>query len=408
MLPLLRLGSALLIGVLLVPGLSSAQESREAVLEKQRADKANALKPYEPGKLEKWMLWYEEKRLLDRLAPHDGFYVGYGYNHKVVGSGFGVGAGFRHDLFERRARIDVGGGISFRNYQMLVADFSMPYLANERFEVGGRVVYNHHPQEDYWGLGMDTASENRVSFNADYTDYQARAIARPTGWLEAGARFGRVNGDIGPGHDKRYPSIEEIFTDPQAPGLDAQPDFSYTELFGAIDYRDQPGNARAGGYYSAAWRKYNDLDLNRYGFGAVDLLVQQFVPIWDKKRVFAGQVRFVTTDPDSGQQVPFYFMPTVGGGNSLRSYSDYRFRDQNVLFFNVEYRWEAFSGLDMALFYDRGVAAPTIDDLSLGDAEDGYGIGFRFNTYKSVWMRLDIGLGGNEGVKYYFKFSRSF
>jgi hypothetical protein len=403
-----RPGWALAIGILLLPTLSSAQESREAVLEQQRAEKAKTLKPYEPGKLEKWMLWYEEKNLLERLDPHDGFYVGYGYNHKVTGSGFGVGVGYRHDLFERRARMDVGGGITFKNYQMLFADFSMPYLADERFEVGGRVVYQHHPQEDYWGLGMDTPSENRVSFNADYIDYQARAIARPKPWLETGARVGFVSGDIGPGHDSRYPSIEEIFTDPTAPGLALQPDYRYTELFGAIDYRDYPGNARAGGFYSARWRKYNDLDLDTYSFGEVDLLAQQFFPIWDKKRVFAAQIRFVSTDPDSGQQVPFYFMPTIGGGNSLRSYSDFRFRDQNVLYFNVEYRWEAFSGLDMALFYDRGVAAPTVDDLSFGDAEDGYGIGFRFNTYKSVWMRLDVGFGGKEGVKYYFKFSKAF
>ena len=74
MLRLPRLGWALAIGVLLLPRLSSAQESREAALEQQRADKAKTLKPYEPGKLEKWMLWYEEKNLLERLlaaAPHN-------------------------------------------------------------------------------------------------------------------------------------------------------------------------------------------------------------------------------------------------------------------------------------------------------------------------------------------------
>ena len=408
MLRLPRLGSALVIVLLLHPRLSSAQDSRAAILEKQRADKAAGIKPYEPGKLEKWMLWYEEKRILDRLSPHDGFYVEYGYNNKVVGSGFGVGLGFRHDLFDRRARIDMGAGISYRNYQMMGVDFSLPYLANDRFEVGVRALYNHHPQEDFWGLGMGSVSENRVNFNADYTDVQARAIVRPVRWFEAAVRYGALNGDIGPGTDKRYPSIEEIFPAQDVPGLAVQPDFSYTELSGTVDYRDQPDNARAGGYYSARWRKYNDLDLDLFSTSALDLHALQFFPIFDKKRVLAAQVRFMATDPESGNEVPFYFMPTVGGGNSLRSYSDYRFRDKNVLYLNAEYRWEAFSGLDMALFYDRGVVAPTLDELSLGDAEDGYGIGFRFNTYRSVWMRLDIGFGGNEGVKYYFKFSKAF
>ena len=387
---------------------SFAQETRAAVLEKERAEKAASVRPYEPGKLEKWMLWYEEHRILERLSPHDGVYVEYGYNDKVVGSGFGVGTGFRHDLFDRRARIDLGAGITYRNYQMVRADFSLPYLADERFELGARILYQHHPQEDFWGLGMNTIADNRVSYNADFVDVQGRAVARPVDWFQGGVRLGRLSPEIGRGKDKRHPSIEERFSDFEAPGLVDQPAFTYTELFGTVDYRDQPGNARAGGFYSLRWRKYNDADLDRYGFDEVDLHAQQFFPIFDKKRVFAVQARLISTNPGTGHQVPFYLKPTVGGSNSLRSYSDYRFRDDKVLFFNAEYRWEAFSGLDMALFYDRGIAAPDFDSLSLADAEDAYGIGLRFNTYKSVWMRLDIGFGGTEGIKYFFKFSKAF
>ena len=405
-----RVGSLLALAACLIlqPKPSSAQDTRAALLEKQRAEKAASVRPYKPGRLEKWMLWYEEHGFPERLSPHDGFYAGYGYDHKVVGSGFGVGGGFRHDLFDRRARIDLGAGISFRNYQMLTADFSLPYLLDERLEVGTHVVYQHHPQEDYWGLGMDTPPENRVSYTVDYTDFQGRVIARPVDWFHGGVRFGRLTGEVGPGKDKRYPSIEELFADPTAPGLAQQPDFTYAELFAAADYRDQPGNARAGGYYAVRWRTYTDLDFDRYSFGLVDLHVQQFFPIFDKKRVFAVQGRLITTDPATDHEVPFYFKPTVGGSTSLRSFGDYRFRDDSALYFNAEYRWEAFSGLDMALFYDRGMVAPDFESLSLSDAEDAYGIGFRFNTYKAVFMRLDIGFGGTEGVKYFFKFSRAF
>jgi hypothetical protein len=384
------------------------QDTREDLLEKQRAQKATSLEEYQPGKLEEWMLWYEEANLKPRFTPHNGFYLQYGFRWKPVGSGFGLGAGYRHDLFDRRARIDVGGGITYRNYQMLQADFSLPYLADDRFEVGVRTVYNHNPQDDFYGLGSASVADNRVSFRANYLDLQGRAIARPRRWAQAGVRYGRMNAAIGPGTDSRFPSIEERFSDTNAPGLQSQPDFSYGEVFGAMDYRDHPGNARAGGYYAVRLRKYNDLDLNRYNFREVDLLGQQFFPIFDKKRVFALQAHLISTDPDTGDQVPFYFMPTVGGGNSLRSYNDYRFRDNNALYLNVEYRWEAFSGLDMALFYDRGTVAPTLGDLSLSEAEDAYGIGFRFNTYKAVWLRFDLGFGGREGIRYFFKFSKAF
>lgn len=389
-------------------GMASAQDTRTALLEQQRAAKASSLQPYKPGKLEKGMLWYEEHDLLTRIAPHNGFYAQYGYDFKAVGSGIGFGSGYRHDLFDRRARIDIGGGITFRNYQMLKADFSLPYLADERLEIGARAVYQHHPQEDYWGLGPDSLKDDRVSFTADYTDVQARAIARPVRWFEAGARFGRLASELDRGTDSRYPSIEELFSDSTAPGLLDQPDFTYAEILGAIDYRDQPDNARDGGYYALTWRKYNDADFDRYGFREVDAHVQQFFQIFDKKRVIAVQARLLSATPDEGQDVPFYLQPTVGGSTSLRSYRDYRFRDNHVLYFNAEYRWEAFSGLDMALFSDWGTVAPELEELSGSNLKNGYGIGFRFNTYKAVWLRIDIGLGGDEGTRYFFKFSKVF
>jgi Omp85 superfamily domain len=404
-----RVGAVLIV-LSLVSSPAVAQETREATLEQQRAEKAQTLHPYRPGKLEKWMLWFEDVDPIRKLAPHDGFYLQYGFRWKPVGGGVGVGGGWRHDLFNRNARLVLGAGISTRNYQMLMADFSLPYLVSNKVEVGGLVLYRHNPQEDYWGLGQNSLEDDRVSFKVDYHNFEGRAIVRPVPWLEAGTRIGRLDGTIGHGTDGRFPSIEERFTDATAPGLDAQPDYSYAEVFGAVDYRDQDDNARQGGFYSLSWREYSDLDFDRYSFRLVDLLLQQFFPIFDKKRVFAVQARLqsAATDNGAGQQVPFYFKPTMGGSTSHRGFNDYRFRDDAVTYFNAEYRWEAFSGLDMALFSDWGTVAPNIGRLKLSQLQNAYGVGFRFNTYRTVLFRVDIGFGGGEGVKYFFKFSKAF
>jgi hypothetical protein len=404
-----RVGAVLIV-LSLVSSPAVAQETREATLEQQRAEKAQTLHPYRPGKLEKWMLWFEDVDPIRKLAPHDGFYLQYGFRWKPVGGGVGVGGGWRHDLFNRNARLVLGAGISTRNYQMLMADFSLPYLVSNKVELGGLVLYRHNPQEDYWGLGQNSLEDDRVSFKVDYHNFEGRAIVRPVPWLEAGTRIGRLDGTIGHGTDGRFPSIEERFTDATAPGLAAQPDYSYAEVFGAVDYRDQDDNARQGGFYSLSWREYSDLDFDRYSFRLVDLLLQQFFPIFDKKRVFAVQARLqsAATDNGAGQQVPFYFKPTMGGSTSHRGFNDYRFRDDAVTYFNAEYRWEAFSGLDMALFSDWGTVAPNIGRLKLSQLQNAYGVGFRFNTYRTVLFRVDIGFGGGEGVKYFFKFSKAF
>ena len=384
------------------------QETRAAQLERERAEKAKRLEPYEPSRLETLVIRAEEGRLRRLISPHNGFFVKYGYTHKPVGSGLGFGAGWRHDLFDRNARVVLEGGASFRQYQMLRADFSLPRLVHEHLELGVEGVYRRQPQEDFYGLGLVTPRDSRVNYLFEGREVEGRAIVRPRSWIQLGARLGHINPTLGRGRDERFPSIEAFFNDATAPGLGAQPDYRYATAFAEVDTRDSRGNARSGGHYTIAWTKHADLDLDRYGFRTVDAHARHFVPIFDKKRVFAFQAMLVSTAPDAGQEVPFYFQPTLGGGHTLRSVADYRFRDRSVFGFNVEYRWEAFSALDMALFTDFGTVAPRVSDLDLGDLKRGYGIGFRFNTSDAVLFRADIATGAGEGIRYYFKFSNAF
>ena len=50
-------------------------------------------------------------------------------------------------------------------------------------------------------------------------------------------------------------------------------------------------------------------------------------------------------------------MPTLGGNDTLRGFRNYRFRGPHALLLQAEYRWELWSGLDGALFYDAGKVA---------------------------------------------------
>jgi outer membrane translocation and assembly module TamA len=87
---------------------------------------------------------------------------------------------------------------------------------------------------------------------------------------------------------------------------------------------------------------------------------------------------------------------------------DYRFRDRSAFHFNVEYRWEAFSALDMALFTDFGTVAPRVSDLDFGALKRAYGIGLRFNTPSAVFYRVDLATGAGEGWHFHLKFSNAF
>jgi hypothetical protein len=393
---------------LLSPAGVFAQDSRTATLEQQRATKAAQLQPYRPGKIEKALLYVEREDPLGKISPYNGLFVAYGYTRKPVGSGIGASAGYRHDLFDRRARVLVEAGMTLRRYRMVRGDFSLPYLAGDRVELGLEASDWHNPQEDFYGMGPDSLEADRVNFLYDRREVQGRAVLKPIRGLQTGVRYGRLDNSIGSGTDRRFPSLEQRFGDVDAPGLTDPPAYSYTDLFAAADYRDQRGNPRAGGYYGLMWRRHTDRDLDQYSFRLFEADLQQFFPIFDKKRVIALRGRVTTTAADAGQSIPFFLRPTLGGSDSLRSVADYRFRDNNTLSINVEYRWEAFSGLDMALFTDWGKVAPRAGDLDFSDLERAFGIGMRFNTYKSVFLRIDAALVGADAPRLFTKFSKAF
>jgi hemolysin activation/secretion protein len=101
-------------------------------------------------------------------------------------------------------------------------------------------------------------------------------------------------------------------------------------------------------------------------------------------------------------------MPTLGGNDTLRGYREYRFRGPHALLLQGEYRWEIWSGLDGALFYDAGKVANRRGDLDFEDLETDYGIGFRFNTNAGIILRVDAAFGSRDGTHLYIVFGGVF
>ena len=99
--------------------------------------------------------------------------------------------------------------------------------------------------------------------------------------------------------------------------------------------------------------------------------------------------------------MPFFFMPTLGGNDTLRGFREYRFRGPHAILAQAEYRWEIWSGFDGALFYDAGKVADQRSDLNFKDLESDYGFGFRFNTNNGVMFRVDAAFGSKDGNHLY-------
>jgi outer membrane protein assembly factor BamA len=384
-----------------------APVSRHELLRGLREKKAQEIRPAQRTGFENALYEFRDKRVMERFA------AGWNGLHPKVG-GLHTGSGFSSGLEFRKER--VGGGLldirvatllSIKRYQKYDFQISLPRLLNQRLFLDFSATHRNYPQEDFFGLGPRSRKQDRSNFRMEDTSFIGTVGVRWQRWFSTGFRGGIITTNTGPGTDGLYPSIERVFTTANTPGLEIQPDFYQFGAFAQVDYRDEPGNPRSGGNYVLAWNYFGDRNKSLYAFRRHEAEIQQYIPFFNRRRVIAFRARTSLTDTSPGHGVPFYMQQTLGGSEDLRGFREFRFRDRNLVVYNLEYRWEVFSGMDMALFGDAGKVFPDRSDFSLSNLEGAYGIGLRFNQAKAVFLRIDIGRS-REGTRFFFKFGHVF
>jgi outer membrane protein assembly factor BamA len=175
-----------------------------------------------------------------------------------------------------------------------------------------------------------------------------------------------------------------------------------------LNYRQPRGNPRRGGRYTVGYDQYDDRTLDHFSFRRVDADLQQYIPLFSERRVLALRAFSSLSTADEGNRVPFYLQRTLGGPDDLRGFRRFRFRDTNILLLQAEYRWEIFTAMDGAIFYDAGAVAPHREDLSLGELESDYGIGVRFGTVNGIFLRVEGAFGSSGGKHFILRFGNAF
>ncbi len=370
--------------------------TRAEALDAARREREKTVRSTPRPWLERALFYVEDKRVFARLNPPTGFYPAVG--GVTPGSGFGVGLGYRQRSAGGRLSFDTSATRTFRAYQALTAQLVARPVANWPASVALGGTWFDYTQEDFFGLGRHTNNSDRVSFGLTGFDTHTQAEARAPGRLVLRARAGVQRFTVGGGTDTRFASLEERFSDLAAPGMGAPLTLTYINASVGRDSRDQARNTRAGGRYNVTVAAFRDRRGDEFNFNRVDLTAMHVIPIFDKKRGIALHAMASRSDPAGDSRVPFYLMPTVGGPSSLRGLNDFRLRDAAAVTLNAEYRWEAFSGLDLALFVDAGDVGPTWRSIIGSKLRTSWGGGFRFNTNRRVFMRVDIA-GGREGTR---------
>jgi hypothetical protein len=263
------------------------------------------------------------------------------------------------------------------------------------------------PQEDFFGLGIDSNKDLKTSYALKQSVFHVRGGNNPGDMFQLVGRVAYETPRQRPGEDTRIPSIEDVYTPSQAPGLFQDTDFLRTGATFTIDLSDFPLGPRSGGQYIFDVEKFSDRNLNRFSFSQWTVDLRQFVPIVQGARSIAVRLYATGVSPDAGNEVPYYYMPTLGGAYMVRGLANYRFRDRNVVFTNVEYRYQLNAFMTGVAFFDAGTVAPTVSALTSNNLKWDYGFGVRFGFLGATTVRTELSFGA-EGPRIVFKFSDVF
>jgi len=369
------------LGSILFAAPAAGQQTRDEAIAAAQAEKATALRPYVPDQLE---------RRLERVA---GLLTATPTVYTYIGSVFpggqlAVGPGVRK-RYAGTGTFDIHGGWSLKNYKLVDATLGLPELADRRIRITSRAQWIDAPGVAFYGIGPDSPRSDRTRFSYRSTTAGVSGRLQAVRFVAAGA------------------GAEVIDFDTDLNGFHQSPTYTRGQLFAEIDWRQSPGYTTRGGLYRVDWSNYHEHADGLNSFRRIDVEIDQFVPLMRANWVLAFRALASFTDVDDGNAVPYFLLPDLGGGRTLRGYPTWRFRDRQRLLLTGEYRWTAGRFVDMALFLDAGQVAARRGDFSLNALHTGYGIGIRFHTPAATVLRTEIARG-SEGTQLIFAFGPSF
>jgi Omp85 superfamily domain len=390
---------AMLAGVVPVRGQEPEPATRQEAIEQAEAERARALTPQTPEKAEALTARLMSTLQGEGLQFHPFFQSAYS------GGGFTLGAGYGRYVSPFNT-VDVRGSYTIRGYKRIEAEFVAPRLFERRAELSVLGGWREATEVGFYGFGTNTSSDDRANYSFQQPYFITNMTMRPTRrLLTLIGTFEYTRWNQRPGEGSA-PSVETVYTPADLPGLGAKVTYLHTRAAVGLDSRVSTGYARRGGAYGVWAHDYTDPD-DRYGFQEIDYEAIQHLPILRDAWVLSLHALGRTTYLKDGQEIPFFMLPSVGGGSSLRGFSSWRFRDRNSLLLQAEWRIIVNRYLDTAFFYDAGKVASSPRHLDFDGLKKDWGFGARFHSPFATILRVELARS-NEGVAFVFSSSSAF
>jgi outer membrane protein assembly factor BamA len=308
---------------------------------------------------------------------------------------FGFGASgicifnFKNDsLLAPRSSVSLGVAYT-QNKQVL---FYLPYnlfIKNRSYQLYGELDYNKFFY-NFYGVGNDQPKDFVEKYGVEFPRLRVTALKKLAKHFYAGFRYA---------YDKF--SLFNLDTAAQlVKGLIPGFKGGVVSGLGLVALYDSRNNV----FYPSkgTWSElvvYHDDPVTGSSFNYTRVAFD-FCKYYNyKKNILALNAYSIYSNTD----VPFFQMGVLGGQKKMRGFYEGRYRDNNLLVFQAEYRRHLFWLLGFTIFGDVGQVAHRYDMFNNKEWKYTYGAGIRLMLDKTqkINLRIDCAVGNNTILPYF-------
>lgn len=259
------------------------------------------------------------------------------------------------------------------------------FTNENRFFISGKIGYLRFPQF-YYGVGNEVLESNREKFTFQQWNIDVQARVKVFKGFYIGLDYYyNLNFEVRWQEDSKYENDPELIGTHGYTLSGLGPEIVY-------DNRNYPNNPDKGTFLSVSSLFFNKAIGSQFEYNLYKIDFRQYIPIslkrhWVLAFNFYGQFAM--------GEVPFNRIPALGGAQIMRGYYNGRFRDDNYIAFQLEWRMPIWRFIGLRTWLGYGQVEKHFNQYSWSGFKPNFGVGlrFEFDPKSRTNIRLDQGFG---------------
>lgn len=310
------------------------------------------------------------------------------------------------------AWINYGNNVYFQTG----TEIGLDKIAGTDFFISGLAQYEKRFEEDFYGIGPDTSKGEGVSYEIETTTLDGKLGYEFSPSLKSAFHLKYRNINVGESDDEGKGQLLSY-----GPGRLAG--YAGDKILTLAvdlkhDTRDFTDAPTKGGYQQLLLAYNEGLGDSGARYMTYRVDAAQYLKVGSDRRILALRGLMQTQDEVNGGYVPFYDLSRLGGygtfpqlSETLRSYGANRFAGNNLLLFNIEYRYAIWEykelQLDAVPFFDIGQVFGEWSRFQMRDFKESYGLEFRVYVARTNLLNVSVA-HGDEGTNFFLRTKKAF